>query len=186
VTTPPPLPGQPYGAAGAPQFGAPTPPPYGGAPVPAGGGAPGQPGAPGGGAPGQPGAPFGAAPGPGFGGPPPAPAKKSSGVVKKVVRWVALVAVVGIGTFVFRHLTGDPETASAGDCMAGRTANALKVVECSDPKAEWKVAGKLNGKTEAQADSNSVCAAYPDTEMSFWSGRSGGKGYVLCLEPVKK
>jgi hypothetical protein len=115
-------------------------------------------------------------------------ASAGKGVVKRVVGAVIGVAIVAGGGLAFKYLSGDPEVAKAGDCLVGETAEDLKIVKCDDPTAQWKVAGVVDGKTEAEFDTNleEICAAYPSTQGGFWSGRKGGTGDVLCMEPVTK
>jgi hypothetical protein len=121
--------------------------------------------------------PYGAAPAP--------EQKKSGGVIKSIIRYIAILVVVGIGVFVYKQVTGAPETAAVGDCMVGQSADALKTTDCNGGEAEWKVVGKLDDQPE-NVTTEQACAAFPTTEVSFWEGDKGGKGYVLCLEPIKK
>lgn len=118
-----------------------------------------------------------------------APAKSSvaGGIVKRIIGAVVVFAVIGIGGIAWNYLSGAPETAKVGDCLSGQSAEALKTVDCTDAAAEHKVVGKVEDKTEAEFDSDdelSVCSAYPTTQTGYWEGTKGGKGYVLCLEPV--
>jgi hypothetical protein len=180
VTTPNPPqsgPQQPYGGPGQPQPQQPYP------------GQPQQPGQP------QPGY-FGSGgpqpPGPGGPGPqqPPqyptaAPKKKSP--VRRIVFGLVAAAVIVVIVLVGKQVTGDPSTASVGECMSGSTADNLKVVGCTEAGAEYKVVGKVDGKTQSQANINGgeICKPYPTAETIFWQGEQGGKGYVLCLAPNK-
>jgi hypothetical protein len=78
----------------------------------------------------------------------------------------------------------EPNQAKAGDCMAGQSTSDLRMVECADTAAEWKVLGRLEGKSEADHN-DTVCAAYPETEASFYQdGRRFRKGFILCLGPA--
>jgi hypothetical protein len=117
-----------------------------------------------------------------------APAKtpsKGGGVVKRIVGVIVVLVVIAVGKWAWSNLTGAAETAKVGECLAGQSADDLKVVECTDAKAEHKVVGKAEDKTESEA-TGSACEAYPTAESVFWWGKEGGKGDVLCLEPVKK
>jgi hypothetical protein len=79
----------------------------------------------------------------------------------------------------------EPNQADVGDCMAGKSASDLRIVSCGDAGAEWKVLGRLEGKTEAD-QTNEVCGAYPGTAASFYQdGRRFRKGFILCLGPAK-
>jgi hypothetical protein len=79
-----------------------------------------------------------------------------------------------------------PGTIKVGDCMVGQTAETLKKIDCSDPKAEWKVVGRVEGKTEAESTVETTCEAWPETDTLYWEGPRGGRGYVLCLALLKK
>jgi hypothetical protein len=93
---------------------------------------------------------------------------------------IAIVAVIG---FASKFFTGDPDTAKAGDCMSGTSAQNLKVVKCTEAGAQYKVVGKVSDKSQSEFNSNSesICKPFPSAESAFWKGESGGKGYVLCL-----
>lgn len=116
----------------------------------------------------------------------PAPSK-ARGIVKRIVGALVVFAVISIGGVAWAYLTGAPETAKAGDCLSGQSAEELKTVDCADATAEYKVVGKVENKTEAEFDTNaeSICAAYPTFQTAYWEGKKNGSGYVLCLEPVK-
>lgn len=119
--------------------------------------------------------------------PPEAPPKRTAGIGKRILRSVLGLVVVFGALFAYKQFTGAPETASVGDCMVGQSADALKTAKCDDAAAAWKVVGRLSDKTEAEFDSNEeICKAYPTAETWYWEGDKGGKGYVLCLEPIKK
>jgi hypothetical protein len=134
-------------------------------------------------------APEGMGPAPEGMGPAPKAPSKSSGLVKRIIGILVVAAVVGLGGLAWKYMTGAPETAKVGDCLAGNSEKDLKTVKCDDAKAQHKVVGKLEDKTEAEFDAASdtnPCTAFPTAESAFWEGKKGGKGYILCLEPIKK
>jgi hypothetical protein len=92
---------------------------------------------------------------------------------------VALIVVIGAPIAYFAAQSA-PAAANVGDCMAGQTAETLKKVECTDSTAEWVVVGRLSDKTEAQF-TDDACAAFPTTEISYWEGKTGQAGFILCL-----
>lgn len=144
---------------------------------------------------GQPPVPPGAEP-PATEGLGPAPQKPKSGAGKKVVGilLVILVALVVIGLKTgVRNLFGDGDKTSdvaVGECITeAPKAEDMKPVACTDATAAHKVVGKVDGVTQSQfqADTDlAACKPYATTKNALWSGKSSGKGYVLCLEPVKK
>ena len=189
-------PAAPAAAAPAPEAPAPQIPhqAFGDAPAP-----PTPPAAPAGGE-----GTFGAAPG--FPPPPageafgaaPAPAKKKSNVVKIVSAVGAIVlatCIAGAAYLVRNGLNSDnTKQAQAGDCIGNlpdvaqgedKAANGAKVVDCTGSDALYKVEGRLEGKTEAQAKEETVCDAFPAADSWYRAIPSGGTGYVLCLSSVK-
>jgi hypothetical protein len=97
---------------------------------------------------------------------------------------VLVIAGLTYGIVSTRH---DPSTAAVGDCMAGKDADHLKVVDCTDPKAAYVVAGKIKDKTQVELTLNrDICAPYLDDEgYKYWEGKKGQEGFVLCLKPKK-
>jgi hypothetical protein len=122
----------------------------------------------------------------GPGQPPIEPPKKKRSWLRIVVP-IAVIAVIAVIAFVGKFVTGDPDTAKAGDCMSGTTADNLKVVKCTEAGAQYKVVGKVSEKSQSEFNTNSesICKPFPSAESAFWKGESGGKGYVLCLGPNK-
>lgn len=113
---------------------------------------------------------------------------KARGAGRRIVGGLVGAAVVFGGGIAWKYISGDPETAKVGSCMI-ETAKAddMKTVDCNDPKAAHKVVGKVEGMTEATFKAtDNPCTAYPTAESALWGSEKGGKGYVLCLEPIKK
>ncbi|GGO20350.1 LppU/SCO3897 family protein [Microbispora bryophytorum] len=107
-------------------------------------------------------------------------------VGKRIVAYAVGAAVLAGGGFVYKQVTGAPEIAKAGDCMAGATADELKVVSCADPAAALTVEGRIDGKTQQEWDADNdgqICSAYAKADQTFWEGEEGKAGYVLCLAP---
>jgi hypothetical protein len=105
--------------------------------------------------------------------------KRQSTFGKIRVIAVALIVVIGAPIAYFAS-QDDPSAASVGDCMTGQTAETLEIVDCTDATAEWVVVGRLSDKTEAQF-TDTACEAFPTTEFSYWEGREGEAGFILCL-----
>ena len=62
--------------------------------------------------------------------------------------------------------------------------NELAKVGCGDPSARFEVLAKLENKTMVDA-SLDACADVPKATSSYWEGKSGEVGLVLCLAPVE-
>ena len=77
-----------------------------------------------------------------------------------------------------------PASAGVGDCLAQTGGNDLTKVSCGDPSARFSVLGKLENKTMVDASLN-ACSAFPKATSSYWEGKDGELGLVLCLAPVE-
>ncbi|NYT94187.1 hypothetical protein [Salinispora sp. H7-4] len=131
-------------------------------------------------------------------GPPaPEPAPKSGrkkvlGIVGAIVVFLVIAGLkFGLGTV----LGGTDETADAkaGDCIAelpatiGDEMEAVdggKVVDCASAEARYKVVGRAEDQTEAQAESGEACDQFfqENEEYYIFSNITPGKtGYLLCL-----
>jgi hypothetical protein len=99
---------------------------------------------------------------------------------QRITLTVFLVLVAGIFVAIYFGTRHNPEQAAVGDCVRPDGENSVKIVDCSDPQAQYKVVGRVEDKTEIEANIN-ACDAYADTTAVYWSGESGGTGFVLCL-----
>ncbi|MEU1074554.1 MULTISPECIES: hypothetical protein [unclassified Streptomyces] len=172
MSTPPPQGQNPYAPQpnapyGQPQGAAPYGQPQGGAPY----GQPGQPGVPPQQSPyfNQDGIPHAPAPVP--------PRRRN---IKKIVRIVVIVGVLSAALAAWYSSRHDADTAKVGDCMSignpdSTTNPDLKVVDCGDSKAKFKVVQKK--------DDASGCDT---TKYSQYTQRGGSKDFTLCLENYKK
>ncbi|MFH8394223.1 MULTISPECIES: hypothetical protein [unclassified Streptomyces] len=123
--------------------------------------------------PGQPG--FPQQPTAGFA---PVPPQRPKRPIKQYVRGgIAVVALIvaGVTWFAGRH---DADTAKVGDCMSisnpeSSTKPGLKVVDCGDSKARFKVAQK---KSDSSGCDRTKYAEYTQT--------GGSSDFTLCLEEL--
>ena len=102
---------------------------------------------------------------------------------KRILIWIGVVVVILIGSYVYKHVSGDPDVAKVGSCMTGQSKDTLKVVGCDDAKVQWKVIGKVDDQKDPKTDEGyaSACSKWTDTGAAFWKGSDGSNGYVLCL-----
>lgn len=181
MSTPP-----PYGTQPTPgQHPGQTPNPYG---APAAGGpnpyaTPGQaPGTPYGQPPQQPypgQAPIPGQPYPGAQYPLPVEAPKKSWAARMgtglAIR-IGVLAVVGIGAVIYAFASGDPSTASVGDCVHNSGTDSkpdVSTLSCTDPKADFKVL-----KTFDSSDTD-LCKDVPGIEAEYY--QTGRSSILLCL-----
>ncbi|MEU4090425.1 LppU/SCO3897 family protein [Streptomyces aureus] len=107
----------------------------------------------------------------------PVPPERPKRPIKQYLRGgVAVVVVIAaaVGWFASRH---DPDTAKVGDCMSisnpdSSTDPGLKVVDCGDSKAKFKVAQK---KSDNSGCDRTKYAEYTET---------GKNDFTLCLEEL--
>jgi hypothetical protein len=129
-----------------------------------------------------------------------APAPEKKGSVLKIVGIVGaiVVALVIAGVVVLaKNALSGPNTkqAQVGNCIGNlpevaagenKAANNAKVLDCADANAAYKVEGRLENKTQAEAKADDACMAYANSEYTYSAIPPGGKGYVLCLSKIKK
>jgi len=112
-------------------------------------------------------------------GPPPRPRKR------KIGGWIAVLVILGgIGGAGWYATHTAPASAAVGDCLAQTGGNELTKVGCGDPSARFEVLAKLENKTMVDA-SLDACADVPKATSSYWEGKSGELGLVLCLAPIE-
>ena|SRR5690349_4539049 len=106
---------------------------------------------------------------------------------QRIVGIVTIIVVLGILGGVLWATRHNASTAKVGDCMKQTGENSLKVVKCDDPKASFKVVGKVENKTQTDAQF-SACDPFEaqKPESVYWEGESGKTGYVLCLAKTGK
>jgi hypothetical protein len=109
----------------------------------------------------------------------PQPAKKGSRVPRLVISIVVLIVVVGVGWFLSRD---DALNAKVGDCLHQKGANELAIVKCDSADANFSVLGRVADKTESEVNATDVCDQWAETTNTYWEGKSGQKGTVLCLK----
>jgi hypothetical protein len=102
-------------------------------------------------------------------------------LVKFALGIVFLVAAAGVGIL---YSLDKPASAEVNDCVSGDREHELRIVECEDPSATYRVADRIDPASRAVADDPGTCRAYPTTTWVYWGTRYRSKGYVLCLEPV--
>jgi hypothetical protein len=114
---------------------------------------------------------------------PPAPTGRRRSNRRQVIVLVVLLVVAGLvfgGVWLAtRH---NASTAQVGDCVHQTGTDAVQVVTCTDPGADFKVVGRVEDRTEVDAGL-SACDPYVDqgAVQFYWAGESGKTGYVLCL-----
>ncbi|MDN3359157.1 hypothetical protein [Actinomadura sp. DC4] len=117
---------------------------------------------------------------------PPAPANKMRR--RRIIAVIVLVVVAGGITAAALGAHGsNPDSAKVNDCVSQPEDNSVKVVGCGDAAAKFRVAGKVEHKTQVDVSLNSaaICKPFPTATSAYWKGEVGKAGYVLCLAPIK-
>lgn len=116
------------------------------------------------------------------------PAPRNARGRRLTVLGALVVVVAGVLVAALAPHGSGPDSARTGDCVTEPEHDTAKVVGCGDGSAAYRVAGKVEHRTEAAVNRNSaaVCAAFPDATKLYWRGVLGRPGYVLCLVPLKK
>lgn len=116
--------------------------------------------------------------------PPPARNMRRRRIIAVIV---LVVVVVGIVIVALSAKGSSPDSAKVNDCVSKPDNNSVKVVGCGDSSAAFRVAGKVEHKTQVDVSLNSaaICKPFPTATSVYWKGEIGKPGYVLCLAPVK-
>ena len=109
---------------------------------------------------------------------------------RPVLAAVVLLVVALIATGVF---FGDQaKGAKAGDCLSSdkdvakdaTTRTGAKVVSCTDTKAKFLVAARIDGESDVQ--SKSCEKFFKENDQYYVYGSTDGNGYLLCLKPMSR
>lgn len=92
------------------------------------------------------------------------------------------VFVAGLVAFVMFLRGTEASGAAVGDCVKQEGDDALAIVACDGPDAEYEVLGRVEDQSEIEAGITS-CAPFEDqrSTQAYWEGERGGTGFVLCL-----
>ncbi|BFV58046.1 hypothetical protein KCMC57_up31500 [Kitasatospora sp. CMC57] len=98
---------------------------------------------------------------------------------------VPVIVVLAIGF----SIKGDPGYAAVGDCVRNRNTTVavgaednhpdVVVLDCSDPKAEAKIVGKVENTVD-----ESVCDKFEDSD-GLYTEQQGSNKFTLCLHFLK-
>ena len=120
----------------------------------------------------------------------PAAAQFKGSPVRTILMVVALAGAVVFGLYVYgNHDSGTkapkPTNARVGDCLHQLGLTAAETVKCDDPKAEFKVVGRVDDKYQFEAQSGLICGPWPETTTTYWEAKPGGRGTAYCLANLK-
>jgi hypothetical protein len=107
-------------------------------------------------------------------------------IILAIVGAVLLLCCIGgVALAVQGNIFGSSaSSADVGDCLSGKSIDQssdkfqeadLEVVKCSDGDAKYKVVGKVENKTQAEA-TDEVCRPFTGAELIYWEGRANEKG----------
>ncbi|GAB3827096.1 hypothetical protein GCM10027610_009800 [Dactylosporangium cerinum] len=92
-----------------------------------------------------------------------------------------LAILAGVGWYLNRD---SGENAKVGDCLHQVSSSEVKIVKCDAADADFSVIGKVENKKQTEAE-QSACDAFPETAATYWWGKAGQAGDVLCLKALK-
>jgi hypothetical protein len=95
-----------------------------------------------------------------------------------------LFALLWFGT---RNNATKATNAKVGDCLHQVGLTSVETVKCDDANADFKVVGRVEGKYQAESTIGvtSVCDQWPEATTTYWEGKQGQRGSVLCLSKLK-
>lgn len=107
--------------------------------------------------------------------------KKRRQLIALAVLLLVAGGLLGVAWFETRH---NGTNAKVGDCVKPGSGDSVTIVDCDDPSASLKVVGRLENKSETDAEID-ACDAFDDlgADRVFWAGEQGHTGLVLCLAP---
>lgn len=111
--------------------------------------------------------------------------KGLAGRVTLILLVAGLAALVVLGISQART---SAVTAGVGDCLTGGAdATDITKVDCGAPEAGYTVVGKLEDKSELDAQL-SACDEFADATRVYWEGkrRVTSVGTVLCMKEIPK
>ncbi len=98
-----------------------------------------------------------------------------------VIAWMFLaVFIAGLAGVAHYFRTHDASVAKVGDCVTKTGGDGIAITGCDDSDADFTVVGRVENQSEIAA-SISACGKFDDATSSYWEGKSGEKGTVLCL-----
>jgi len=99
-----------------------------------------------------------------------------------IILGVFLFLVAGCFAGAFYFTQSNPDNAKVGDCMKSTGENSLTIVKCDDAAAQYRVVGRVDGKSETEATID-ACDPYvgQGAVQVYWQGKEGQSGLVLCL-----
>jgi hypothetical protein len=111
--------------------------------------------------------------------------RRRGGLVVTVA--VFLVILLGAGGYYWFSYRNSPARADVGDCLSGSEnpdeADNIKLVDCSDARATFKVLRTIDNQAKPAASDQSACDGSLTTD-TFWYGQEGKPGTILCLQKI--
>jgi len=123
--------------------------------------------------------------------PPSDPQQQPPPPVAKRRQWRGVIILLVIGVLAFGGIwfatRNSATNAKVGDCMHQTGTNSLEIVKCDSANSDFTVLGKVGGKEQIESTISvtTVCDQWPDTDTTYWQGKQGEKGDVLCLKKTK-
>ena len=105
------------------------------------------------------------------------PNSRKANIIAYTFLAVFLAGLLGVGFYFRMH---DASGAKVGDCVTKTGGDGIATTGCDDSDADFTVVGRVEDQSEIAA-SISACSKFDDATSSYWEGKPGEKGTVLCL-----
>ncbi len=116
------------------------------------------------------------------GGPAPTGSNKKGLAIGLILRIGIPVALVLIGV-IWALFQFNVEDAKVGDCLVQDGTDSVKAVKCDDPSAKYQVVRIFEDQKEP-TDFTNPCNDIADADASYWEGKQGSTGRILCLKKL--
>ena len=116
------------------------------------------------------------------GGPAPTGSNKKGLAIGLLLRIGIPVALVLIGV-IWALFQFHVEDAKVGDCLVQDGTDSVKAVKCDDPSAKYQVVQIFEDQKEP-SDFTNPCNDIANADASYWEGKQGSTGRVLCLKKL--
>ncbi|AHH99912.1 hypothetical protein GCM10010174_90250 [Kutzneria viridogrisea] len=99
---------------------------------------------------------------------------------------VGALVLVAAGVLAVAQWLPSVRADAVGDCYRGdvEQVDSVARIDCG-PEAKYKVVGIEKDQSKLGLQLGTACEQSPTADATFWSGREGGTGTVLCLEDLK-
>ncbi|MCB0911155.1 MAG: hypothetical protein KDB60_05995 [Propionibacteriaceae bacterium] len=115
-------------------------------------------------------------------GPAPSGSNRKGLAIGLILR-IGIPVAVALLVLAFTWFQFRVDDAKVGDCLVPDGKDAVKSVQCDDPSASYQVVQIFENQVEP-TDFTNPCNDVAEADASYWEGKRGGTGRVLCLRKL--